>query len=277
VAVLIGAGRFVRYSSSETMPRFAANLGFLFPELPFTERFGAAAAAGFGAVEFAQPYPYEARELAELLEANGLACILFNLPMGDTAAGDFGIAGLPGREAEFREGVGRAIEYARALGNERINCIAGKAPAQADPALLRATLVANLRFAARELKAAGITLLLEPINTIDAPGFLVPRPADGAAILAETGSGNAGLQYDIYHAAMMGDDPVEGLARFAPVIRHVQFADAPGRHEPGTGRVDLAACFARLDALGYEGWTAAEYRPSKPTLETLGWLGPGAP
>jgi hydroxypyruvate isomerase len=254
------------------MPRFAANLGFLFPEHPFTERFGAAAAAGFAAVEFAQPYAYDARELAELLEANGLEMVNFNLPMGDTAAGDFGIACLPGREAEFREGVSRAIAYARTLGNERINCIAGKAPAGADHALLREVLVANLKFAARELQAAGLTLLLEPINSVDAPGFFVPRPADGAALLAATGAGNAGLQYDIYHAAMMGDDPEEGLARYAPVIRHVQFADAPGRHEPGTGNVAIAACFARLDALGYTGWTAAEYRPSKATPETLGWF-----
>jgi hydroxypyruvate isomerase len=254
------------------MPRFAANLGFLFPERPFTERFGAAASAGFGAVEFAQPYPWDPRELAELLEANGLRMVLFNLPMGDAAAGDFGIACLPGREAEFREGVARAIACARVLGNERINCIAGKAPAGADPAGLRATLLANLKFAARELGRAGLTLVVEPINTVDVPGFVVPRPADGAELVAAIGADNAGLQYDIYHAAMMGDDPADGLARFAPVIRHVQFADAPGRHEPGTGKVDIAACFARLDALGYEGWTAAEYRPSKPTPETLGWL-----
>lgn len=254
------------------MPRFAANLGFLFPELPFTGRFGAAAAAGFGAVEFAQPYAWDAREVAELLEANGLEMILFNLPMGDAAAGDFGIACLPGREAEFREGVRRAIAYAEVLGNERINCICGKSPPGADPAELHATLLANLRFAARELAIAGRTLLVEPINTVDAPGFVVPRPAEGAALVAETGERNVGLQYDIYHAAMMGDDPVEGLARFASVIRHVQFADAPGRHEPGTGTVDIAGCFARLDALGYEGWTAAEYRPSKPTVETLAWM-----
>jgi hydroxypyruvate isomerase len=254
------------------MPRFAANLGFLFPEHPFTERFGAAADAGFGAVEFAQPYPYDARELAELLEANGLEMVNFNLPMGNTAAGDFGIACLPGREDEFREGVARAIAYAGVLGNERVNCIAGKAPAGADAAALRATLLANLRYAAREMGRAGLTLVLEPINTVDVPGFVVARPAEGAALLAETGAPNAGLQYDIYHAAMMGEDPVEGLARFAPVIRHVQFADAPGRHEPGTGRVDIAACFARLDALGYAGWTAAEYRPTKATVETLGWL-----
>ncbi len=254
------------------MPRFAANLGFLFPEVPLAERFGAAAAAGFGAVEFAQPYELEAREIAELLEANGLEMILFNLPMGDKSAGDFGIACLPGREDEFREGVARAIAYAGVLGNERVNCIAGKAPAGADAAALRATLLANLRYAAREMARAGLTLVLEPINTVDVPGFLVARPAEGAALLAETGAPNAGLQYDIYHAAMMGEDPVEGLARFAPVIRHVQFADAPGRHEPGTGRVDIAACFARLDALGYAGWTAAEYRPTKATVETLGWL-----
>ncbi len=254
------------------MPRFAANLGFLFPELAFTERFGAAADAGFGAVEFAQPYAWDAREIAELLEANGLEMVNFNLPMGNAAAGDFGIACLPGREAEFREGVRRAIAYAEVLGNERVNCISGKAPAGADPAELRATLLANLRFAAKEFAVAGRTLLLEPINTVDAPGFVVPRPADAAALLAETGARNAGLQYDIYHAAMMGEDPLEGLARFTPVIRHVQFADAPGRHEPGTGTVDIAGCFARLDALGYEGWTAAEYRPSKPTPDTLGWM-----
>lgn len=254
------------------MPRFAANLGFLFPELAFPERFGAAAAAGFRAVEFAQPYGHDARELAELLEANGLEMALFNLPMGDKDAGDFGIACLPGREAEFRDGVARAIGYAAALGNERINCIAGKAVPGADPALQRATLLANLRHAAREFDAHGLTLVVEPINTVDVPGFFVARPAEGAALVAETGAGNAGLQYDIYHAAMMGEDPVEGLARFAPVIRHVQFADAPGRHEPGTGTVDIAACFARLDALGYEGWTAAEYRPSRATVETLGWL-----
>jgi len=254
------------------MPRFAANLGFLFPEFPFTERFGAAAAAGFAAVEFAQPYAWDARELAELLEANGLEMVLFNLPMGNAAAGDFGIACLPGREDEFREGVARAIAYAGVLGNERVNCIAGKAAAGADAAALRATLLANLRYAAREMGRAGLTLVLEPINTVDVPGFVVARPAEGAALLEETGAPNAGLQYDIYHAAMMGEDPVEGLARFAPVIRHVQFADAPGRHEPGTGRVDIAACFARLDALGYAGWTAAEYRPTKATVETLGWL-----
>jgi hydroxypyruvate isomerase len=254
------------------MPRFAANLGFLFPEAPLVERFGAAAAAGFGAVEYAQPYELEAREIAELLEANGLEMILFNLPMGDKSAGDFGIACLPGREDEFREGVARAIAYAGVLGNERVNCIAGKAPAGADTAALRATLLANLRYAAREMGRAGLTLVLEPINTVDVPGFVVARPAEGAALLAEMGASNTGLQYDIYHAAMMGEDPVEGLARFAPVIRHVQFADAPGRHEPGTGRVDIAACFARLDALGYAGWTAAEYRPTKATVETLGWL-----
>ena len=254
------------------MPRFAANLGFLFPEHANTERFGAAAAAGFGAVEFAHPWDLEAREIAELLEANGLELVNFNLPMGDKAAGDFGIACLPGREEEFREGVARAIAYAAVLGNARVNCIAGKVPEGTDPALARATLLANLRYAAREMRPAGLTLLLEPINTVDVPGYAVARPAEGAALIAETGAPNAGLQYDIYHAAMMGDDPCDGLARFAPVIRHVQFADAPGRHEPGTGAVPIAACFAQLDAQGYEGWTAAEYRPSKATPETLGWM-----
>ena len=255
------------------MPRFAANLGFLFPEVPFAERFGAAAAAGFGAVEFAQPYELEAREIAELLEANGLEMILFNLPMGDKSAGDFGIACLPGREDEFREGVARAIAYAGVLGNERVNCIAGKAPAGADaaraardaprqPALRRAGDGARRPHPRSSSRSTPSTC-----RASSSPG-----PPRARRCWPRPGAPNAGLQYDIYHAAMMGEDPVEGLARFAPVIRHVQFADAPGRHEPGTGRVDIAACFARLDALGYAGWTAAEYRPSKATVETLGWL-----
>ena len=254
------------------MPRFAASLGFLFPELPFAERFGAAAAAGFAAVEFAQPYAHEARELAELLEANGLEMVNFNLPMGDAARGDFGLACLPGREAEFREGVAKAIAYARVLGNGRVNCIAGKAPAGAAPGELRETLLGNLRFAAQQMQAAGLTLLLEPINSVDVPGYFVPRPSEGAELLARVGADNLGLQYDIYHATMMGEDARDGIARLAHAVRHVQFADAPGRHEPGTGRAPIAQCFALLDALGYAGWVAAEYRPSRATVDTLAWM-----
>lgn len=251
------------------MPRFAANLGFLFTERPFLERFAAARAAGFTAVEYAQPYAYPAPEIAARLADNGLECILVNLPMGDRAKGDFGIACRPGREAEFRAGVARGIEYARALGIPRLNCITGTAAPGEDPAPLRDTLIGNLWYAAHEFKAAGLELMLEPINTADIPGFFVSRSPDAVDILDEVGADNTGLQCDIYHTVMMGDDPAAILAQCRPWIRHIQFADAPGRGEPGTGRIDFAPLFAQIDAQGYGGWVSAEYRPTRPTEETL--------
>ena len=254
------------------MPRFAANLGFLFTERPFLDRFGPAKRAGFEGVEFASPYEFAADDIAQRLNDYNLACVLFNLPMGDRSKGEVGIACLPGRESDFREGVARAMDYAATLGCPRVNCIAGKIPDGADPAELRNVLVANLRFAAREFKSAGLTLLLEPLNTEDVPGFLISRASHGAEILVKTGEDNAGLQFDIYHTAMMKDDPVATLDRYAAIVRHVQFADAPGRHEPGTGTIALKRVFTRLDRMGYTGWTSAEYRPSKRTEETLDWM-----
>jgi len=254
------------------MPRFAANLQWLFTEHAFLDRFAAARAAGFRAVEFPSPYEHPAEALAERLRANGLQCILFNLPSGNKDRGDFGIACRPGREEEFRVGVARAIEYARVLGCRRINCVAGKAAAGEDRAALEAILVANVRFAADALEKAGIELAVEPINDIDIPGFLMPTSPHAARIIRETGSRNVGLQCDIYHTAMMGDDPAAILRSHFAMIRHVQFADAPGRGEPGTGRIGLAPLFALLDELGYEGWISAEYRPSRKTEETLAWL-----
>ncbi|HUL57283.1 MAG TPA: TIM barrel protein [Usitatibacter sp.] len=257
------------------MPRFAANLGFLFTEHEFLDRFDAARAAGFRAVEFSQPYAYPAAELAARLRANGLECILVNLPMGDRARGDFGIACRPGREAEFRAGVAKGIEYAHALGVPKLNCICGTASETDDPRALRATLIANLRFAAREFKAAGLDLVLEPINTHDIPGFLVSRSPEAVALIEEVGAANLHLQCDLYHTAMMGDDPAAILRQCRSAIRHVQFADVPGRGEPGSGRIDFAPLFALLDELGYGGWVSAEYRPTRPTVQTLGFLGPG--
>ena len=254
------------------MPRFAANLGFLFPEHAFLERFAAARRAGFDAVEFAIPYAHPAPEIAARLADNALACILINLPMGDRARGDYGIACRPGREREFREGVARGIEYAHALGVPKLNCIAGIAKPGEDHEALRGILVENLRLAAREFKAAGLDLTVEPLNGVEVPGFLVPRPRDVIAILDRVGAENAGLQFDIYHAAMMGEDPHALLGDLAPRIRHVQFADVPGRGEPGTGRLDFHALFRRIDAVGYTGWTAAEYRPTRATEATLSWL-----
>ena len=249
--------------------RFAANLGYLFPEQPFLERFAAARATGFRGVEFAQPYDYPAAEIAARLRDNGLECVLINLPMGDKSKGDFGIACRPGREAEFRESVARGIAYAHAIGVKKLNCISGTMKAGEDRDQLRATLVANLRLAARELKAAGLGLVVEPINSHDVPGFFISRSPEAMGVIREVGSDNLGLQCDLYHTAMMGDDPAAILRQCWPAIRHIQFADAPGRGEPGTGLIDFAPLFRLIESLGYDGWVSAEYRPSKPTTQTV--------
>ena len=251
------------------MPRFAANLGFLFTEHAFLDRFAAARRAGFRAVEFAVPYDYPAAELAARIADNALQCILVNLPMGDRAKGDFGIACRPGREREFAEGVARGIEYAHALGVPKLNCISGVAKAGDDATELRRTLVANMRFAAREFKAAGLDLVIEPLNSVDFPDFIVPRSPDVVRLIEEVDEPNVGLQCDIYHTVMMGDDPAATLEQCWPAIRHIQFADAPGRGEPGTGKIDFAPLFDLIDRKGYAGWVSAEYRPSRPTAETV--------
>ena len=251
------------------MPRFAANLGFLFTEHAFLDRFAAARRAGFRAVEFAVPYDYPAAELAARIADNGLECILVNLPMGNRAKGDFGIACRPGREREFAEGVARGIEYAHALGVPKLNCISGVAKAGDDANELRRTLVSNVRHAAREFKAAGLDLVIEPLNSVDVPDFIVPRSPDVVRLIEEVGALNVGLQCDIYHTVMMGDDPAAILEQCWPAIRHIQFADAPGRGEPGTGKIDFAPLFDLIDRKGYPGWVSAEYRPSRPTAETV--------
>ena len=254
------------------MPRFAANLAWLFTEQPFLERFAAARRAGFDGVEFPAPYDHPAEAIAEKLREHRLQCVLFNLPLGDKSRGDFGIACRPGREAEFRAGVATALEYARVLKPERINCIAGKYEEGEDRETLEALLVENLEFAARELAAAGWPMLLEPLNDRDTPRFLIPRQDDGVRVIEAVGAANLGLQCDLYHTAMMGDDPSSILARHRGIIRHIQFADAPGRGEPGTGTVDISRHFDTIDRLGYTGWVSAEYRPSRPTEQTLHWM-----
>ena len=254
------------------MLRFAANLAWLFTEHPFLERFAAARAAGFGAVEFPVPYDHPGEEIAERLRANHQQCVLFNLPMGDKARGDFGIACRPGREDDFRADVALAIEYAKHLRPPRINCISGLASAADDRRACETTLLANLRFAAREFARVGVQLVLEPINTVDVPGFFVPRAADGARLVRTVDDDNFGLQFDLYHTAMMGDDCAALFDQLRPVIRHVQFADAPGRNEPGTGTVPLAQIFDHIERSDYPGWVSAEYRPSRATVETLHWM-----
>jgi hydroxypyruvate isomerase len=254
------------------MPKFAANLGFLYTELPFLERFGAAARAGFRAVEFASPYELEAGDIARAATDAGVEVILFNLPMGNREAGDFGMACLPGREAEFRAGVAKALLYADVLGTRRINCICGKTPPGSDPRALRATLIENLRHAGTELARAGVTLMIEPVNTRDVPGVYLSGSQQAAELIGDVGLPNVKIQYDCYHMQVMEGDLAESIKRLLPLIGHVQFADSPGRHEPGTGEIRYPFVFAHLDRIGYGGWVAAEYRPSGATNDSLGWM-----
>lgn len=256
------------------MPRFAANLTMLFNEVPFLERFEAAARAGFQAVEYLFPYEFEADELAQQLRAHGLLQVLHNLPAGDWRAGERGIACLPGRVDEFRAGVERAVEYARSLGCRRLNCLAGIPPAGQDPQVSRRTLVENLRFAAGPLAGAGITLLIEPINTRDIPGFFLCHTAQAREIMAEVGAPNLRLQYDVYHMQVMEGDLARTLRANHGVVHHVQVADNPGRHEPGTGEINYPFLFRLLDDLGYDGWVGCEYVPSGRTEDGLAWLAP---
>ena len=254
------------------MPQFAANLTMLFNEVPFLDRFERAARAGFDAVEFLFPYAYPAPEIKKRLDANGLRLVLHNLPAGDWDAGERGIGCLPERVDEFRDGVLRAIEYAGALGVKQLNCLAGKAPAGADEALLRKTFVANLRHAAGALKKAGIRLLIEPINTYDIPGFYLSRTAQALSIIDEVDSDNLFLQYDIYHAQRMEGELAATLEKHLARIAHVQLADNPGRHEPGTGEINYPFVFAHLDRIGYRGHVGCEYKPATTTEAGLGWL-----
>jgi hydroxypyruvate isomerase len=254
------------------MPRFAANLTMLFNELPFLDRFEAAAQAGFKAVEFLFPYSYAIADLKERLSANRLQLVLHNLPAGDWDAGERGIACLPERRAEFRDGVARAIEYASALGAPQLNCLAGKAPAGVDDAALRETFVGNLRYAAAELQRANIRLLIEPINTFDIPGFYLNRTAQALALIAEVGSDNLFVQYDLYHAQRMEGELIATLQTQLAHIAHIQLADNPGRHEPGTGEINYPNVFQALDRLGYRGWIGCEYKPATTTEAGLGWL-----
>src|SRR4051812_6523667 len=256
------------------MPNLAANLTMLFTEIDFLDRFEAAATAGFRGVEYLFPYAYDAKELGARLRAHGLTQALHNLPAGDWSAGERGIACHPDRVEEFRSGVDRAIVYAQALGCDRVNCVAGILPPSADAAAARTTLVENLRHAAARLKDAGIMLLVEPINTRDIPGFFLSGTQQAIAIVDEAGSDNLFLQYDIYHMQIMEGDVAAAIERLLPRIRHVQLADVPGRHEPGTGAIDFASLLPLIDRIGYTGWIGCEYVPQAGTVPGLGWAAP---
>lgn len=256
------------------MPRFSANLSMLYPDRAFVDRFAAAAADGFGAVEYVGAYDQDPAMLRQLLEAHGLVQALFNLPAGDWAAGERGLACLPGRQEEFELSVETAIVYAKATGCQQVNCLAGIAPSSHERAALEAVLVDNLRHAASRFAAEGIKLLLEPINPRDMPGYLINSTADYERIADGVGHDNLFLQYDFYHMQVVQGDLLPTFERLQPRIAHVQVADHPGRHEPGTGEINYANIFAALDRAGYAGWVGAEYRPAADTSAGLGWLGP---
>lgn len=260
-------------SQRNEMPRFAANLSMLFTEAPFLERFALAKTAGFKAVEFLFPYPFDVQEIKSALDNHALKLVLHNLPAGDWEAGERGIACLPDRIAEFRAGVAKAIEYATVLGVPQLNCLAGKVPAGVDPAILHDIFVENLQYAASELKKANLKLLIEPINTFDIPGFYLSKTEQGIAILDAVGADNVFLQYDIYHAQRMEGELGNTIQKYLSRIAHIQLADNPGRNEPGTGEINYEYLFGLLDRLGYKGYIGCEYKPLKTTEAGLGWMG----
>ncbi|NRB55899.1 MAG: hydroxypyruvate isomerase family protein [Salinicola sp.] len=261
------------------MPRFAANLSMMFNEVPFMERFARAAACGFEGAEFLFPYDFEPEAIAAELERHGLEQVLFNLPPGDWAAGERGLAALPGREAEFRDSVDTAIRYAKALNCPRLHAMAGLIPASATNNVSRETFVTtarkvyleNLRFAARKCAEHDLTLLIEPINTRDMPGYFLNHQADGHAIVDELNEPNVKVQMDFYHTQIMDGDIWKTYQRHRHGVGHIQIAGVPERHEPDTGEVNYPWLFEQLDQAGYDGWLGCEYKPRGDTEAGLGW------
>ena len=255
------------------MVQFCANLSMLFAEAPFLERFGRARAAGFDAVEFQFPYEFKAEEIRAELEKNAQELVLFNLPAGDFAAGDRGIANDPGRVEQFQESLALAMEYARVLKPQKMNCMAGKRLDDVADDIHRSTLIGNLRTAADAAMAEGILMVTEPLNSQDAPGFFLSTPSDGFSIVAEAGHPNLKVEYDIYHAARTEGNLVSAIQEHISAIGHIQLADVPGRHEPGTGEIDWPAVFGAIDRAGYVGRIGLEYIPSTArTEESLDWM-----
>ena len=254
------------------MVKLAANLTMLFNEVDFLDRFALAAENGFAAVEFLFPYPYPAQRLKALLDETGLELVLHNLPAGDWQAGERGIACLPDRRDEFRDGVGLAIDYAKTLDCPRLNTLAGIAPEGVDPDDLTQVMVDNLRFAAAAFAAQGITLLIEPINTTDIPGFFLCHTEQAVNIIGAVGADNLKLQYDIYHMQIMEGNLARTIEAHLDLIGHLQLADNPGRHEPGSGDIHFPFLFRRIDELGYAGWIGCEYEPAGDTRAGLKWM-----
>jgi hydroxypyruvate isomerase len=253
------------------MPKFAANLSMLYTDTPFLDRFALAHAAGFEAVEFLFPYDYDAAQIADLLTRYQLTLVLFNLPAGDWLAGDRGMACDPHRIEEFQAGVASALSYATALGVTQLHCMAGKVPAGLPLPQAHATYLDNLRYAAQQLQPAGIDLLIEPINHYDMPGYLLTHSSQALQVIAEAACPNLFLQYDIYHMQRMEGELSNTIQANLPFIKHMQVADTPGRHEPGSGEINYRHLFAFIDRLGYDGWLGCEYLPAGDTNAGLGW------
>jgi hydroxypyruvate isomerase len=256
------------------MPRFAANLSMMYTEVPFLERFGACAADGFRAVEFLFPYEHPAQVIRDELDRHGLQQVLFNAPPGSFEAGERGIAGLPGRRDEFQQGIAQAIEYAKVLGCPRVHVMAGLLKRESEFTAQRELYVDNLGWAARKLGDAGLTMLIEPINTRDIPGYLLNTQADAHAIVERIGASNLKVQMDLYHCQIVEGDVAMKIRKHLSGVGHIQIAGVPQRHEPDIGELNYPYLFELLDELGYDGWIGCEYRPKGRTSDGLGWLRP---
>lgn len=254
------------------MPKFSANLSMLFTEADFLQRFKLAADNGFTAVEYMFPYDWTAEQLGDLLQQHNLQQVLFNLPVDEWADGVRGIACIPGKEVEFQENVGRAVAYATALQCPKVNCLVGLNPAVVEPDRVRATLVENLRFAADEFAKAGLTLLVEALNSKDIPGFYLVGSSEAINLIEEVERSNVKFQYDIYHMQRMEGELIATIGGLGDKIGHIQLADNPGRHEPGSGEINFANVFKAIDDSGYDGWVGCEYIPAAGTEAGLGWL-----
>jgi hydroxypyruvate isomerase len=255
------------------LPRFAANLSMMFNEVPFLDRFEAARKAGFEAVEFLFPYEFPSAELKKRLDGNGLTQALFNMPPGDWAGGERGLACLPGRVQEFRDNVKKALDYATALDCKLVHCMAGIAPPGVPEVTVASVYAANLAWAAEQMHPAGVKVVIEPINGRDMPGFHLRTQEQGAAVVEAIGRDRLGLQFDVYHCQVTEGDVTKRMEALMPVIAHMQIADVPQRNEPGTGEIGWEYVFRRMDELGYRGWVGCEYRPKGDTVEGLAWRG----
>jgi len=256
------------------MPKLAANLSMLFKEMPFPERFAAAAKCGFRAVEYQYPYDWPAGELAERTRKAGVEVVLHNMPRGDVERGEHGTACLPGRERRFRDDLEHAIEYARAAGCKRLHCMAGVAPQGLERKTIHKTYVENLKYAAKRLEREGMQVLIEPLSARTVAGCFLAGSAQAIQVLDEVAAGNAFLQYDLFHMQIMEGNLAETLERLLPRIGHIQLADVPGRHEPGSGEINFDFLLRHIDRIGYSGWIGCEYNPLGDTLEGLKWAKP---